>query len=70
MKANFTCPKCKKHIKVGKQLHCTYTCPNCHHVMVLDSDDVQRGFIPFKNKFKSEFNHTNNFRNKNRYKGI
>lgn len=52
MKANFTCPKCKHKIKVSKQLHCTYTCPNCHYTMVLNEDDVSNGTIPFKPWFK------------------
>ena len=59
MKANYTCPKCKKKIKVGKQLHAIYTCPNCHYNMVLSEDDVSKGYVPFKGKFKMEYSNPN-----------
>ncbi|WP_300924649.1 hypothetical protein [uncultured Clostridium sp.] len=54
MKTNFICPKCKKHIVVGKKLHATYICPNCHYHMVLSKEDVQKGTMPYKSWFKVE----------------
>lgn len=52
MKLNFTCPKCKKRIAVGKRLHGCYTCPNCHYTMVLSREDVNRGTVPYRGWFK------------------
>lgn len=48
MKPNFKCPKCKKKVAVGKKLHASYTCPNCHYSMVLTREDVQRGWKPYR----------------------
>ena len=53
MKANFKCPKCKKGVVVGKKLHASYTCPNCHYAMVLSREDVNRGWKPFRPMFQS-----------------
>ena len=55
MKTNFTCPKCKKKIKVGKQLHAIYTCPNCHYNMVLSEEDVMKGYQSFRGRFKADY---------------
>ena len=52
MKPNFKCPKCKKKVAVGKKLHASYTCPNCHYSMVLTREDVQRGWKPYRGWFK------------------
>lgn len=52
MKTNFICPKCKKGIRVGKRLHGSYTCCNCHYTMVLTKEDVMRGTAPYRTWFK------------------
>lgn len=54
MKPNFKCPKCKKGIVVGKRLHGSYTCPNCHYTMVLTKEDLIRGTKPYRGWFKVE----------------
>lgn len=67
MKTNFKCPKCKKGIRVGKKLHASFTCPNCHYTMVLSKEDVARGYTkyrppyqvawdPDRRRFKRPFN--------------
>lgn len=67
MKTNFVCPKCKKHIRVGDKLHATYTCPNCHYVMVLSKKDISNGTIAIKQHFKSA---NNNWKSNNKHKFI
>lgn len=74
MKPNFECPKCHNMIKVGKQLHASYTCNRCNHKMVLSKADVMNRTCeyrdpyayptPLYNKWKRE--HKNKYNNKTR----
>lgn len=51
MKENFKCPKCKKSIKVGKRLHASYTCPNCHNQFTISREEKLQGHVTFKKNF-------------------
>ena len=50
---DFKCPKCRKIQKVGKQLHASWTCPNCHFTTVLSGEDKSRGYRLFKRRRRS-----------------
>lgn len=51
MKENFKCPKCKQMTKVGKKLHASYTCPNCHYQMLISRQERQQGHVNYKRNF-------------------
>ena len=51
MKPNFTCPRCRKKIKVGKHLHAEYECPNCHNQLCIDYKERQQGHVNYKRNF-------------------
>jgi len=38
-------------IKVGKKLHASYTCPNCHNQMLISKEERQQGKLNFKPNF-------------------
>lgn len=51
MKPNFRCPYCKTQIKVGKQLHAEYTCPNCHKQMIIREEEKTQGHVKYIKNF-------------------
>lgn len=53
MKANFKCPRCRKMQKVGKRLHASWTCPNCHNSIVISKEVKEAGFVKYKKDFSS-----------------
>ena len=55
MKSNFKCPMCKKNITVGKHLHASYTCPNCHNGMIISASERSQGHVNYKKNFLKKF---------------
>lgn len=51
MKPNFKCPICKRSVIVGKHLHASYTCPNCHHGMIISDQERSQGHVNYKKNF-------------------
>lgn len=51
MKSNFKCPYCKRSLRVGKHLHASYTCPNCHSGMIISAQERSQGHVNYKKNF-------------------